>query len=129
AKEDVDLAVGVIHVRHGWDQADGLIEPKSRAARRNPPIIPALRDELVEHWMRSDRNRGLFFGRSETNPFDPGSVNARAKAAWARTCRHCCRVVNEHDDTCDKFEAMVGIDLHSCRHTYASLLITAGANA
>jgi integrase len=45
--KDVDLAGGVIHVRHGWDRVEGEIDPKSARSRR-VPIPAALRDYLVD---------------------------------------------------------------------------------
>ena len=48
--EDVDLASGVIRVERSWDSKSKLIvEPKSRAGRRQVPIATALQDYLVEH--------------------------------------------------------------------------------
>lgn len=36
--EDVEFLEGVIHVRHGWDQVDGEIAPKSRTGVRKVPM-------------------------------------------------------------------------------------------
>ena len=45
--EDVDLAIGLIRVNRSWDPKEGVIEPKSQAARRRVPIPAALRDFLI----------------------------------------------------------------------------------
>jgi hypothetical protein len=53
----VDLARGVIRVERGWDDQEGEIEGKTRAARRTVPIASALRDMLAEHKLRTGRGR------------------------------------------------------------------------
>ena len=46
--EDIDLARNLIHVKKGWDQEEGEIEPKSEAAKRTIPLLAILRDFLDE---------------------------------------------------------------------------------
>lgn len=102
---DVDLATGVIRVEHGWDAVEGEIPPKSRQGRRAVPIPAALRDHLVDHRMRADREGRVFGSLSY--------VRGRAEAAgtlWRR-------------------EGLSRLTLHEARHTYASLMIAAGVNA
>jgi integrase len=106
--EDVDLEAGLIRVEWSWDPKAGQIEPKSRAGRRTVPIVSALRSHLAAHMLRSTLRDGLVFGRSTTEPFNPGSVNARAVKAW-------------------KGRDLIG--LHELRHTCASIFIAAGVNA
>jgi integrase len=108
--EDVDLAAGVIRVERSWDAKEGVVAPKSRAARRAVPIAAVLRDHLVEHRLRSGRRVGLAFGTNYAQPFTPSNVRKRANAAWQRT-------------------GLQLIGLHECRHTFASLMIAAGVNA
>jgi integrase len=108
--EDVDLAAGVIRVERAWDAKEGVVAPKSRAARRAVPIAAVLRDYLVEHKLRSGRRVGLAFGTSYAQPFTPSNIRKRANAAWQRAGRE-------------------PIGLHECRHTFASLMIAAGVNA
>jgi integrase len=108
--EDIDLRTGVIHVERSWDAKEGVIAPKSRAARRTVPIAAVLRDHLVEHKLRSGRRVGLAFGTAYTQPFTPSNVRKRASAAWLRA-------------------GLEPIGLHECRHTFASLMIAAGVNA
>lgn len=108
--EDIDLASGVIHVERSWDAKEGVVAPKSRAARRSVPIATVLREHLVEHKLRSGRHVGLVFGTSASQPCTPSNVRNRANAAWARA-------------------DLDPIGLHECRHTFASLMIAAGVNA
>ncbi len=104
---DVNLAGGVIRVEQSWDREVGGQEPKSRSGRRAIPIVPILRDELLEHRMRQGRNgEGLVFGRTESSPFSHRLLK-RAARIWREA----------------GFEY---VTLHEARHTFASLMIAAG---
>jgi hypothetical protein len=104
---NVDLERNLIHVEHGWDRVDGSIDPKSRAGFRDVPIIPQLRERLVEWKLACPWSDGLVLGRTPTAPFDPSTIHARATKAWNSL-------------------ALARITLHEARHTYASMLIAAG---
>ena len=108
--QDVDLAAGLIRVERSMSNVGEIGEPKSRAARRNVPIVAALRDLLVEHKLVTGRDHGFVFGTSATLPFTPNVVRGRALTAW----RHA---------------GLMPIGLHECRHTFASLVIAAGVDA
>jgi len=105
---DVDLGSGVIRVERSWDPREGVIDPKSRAGRRRVPIVPVLRQLLVDHRMRGT-GEGWVFG-TDDRPLQPSSSDARAKRAW-------------------KAAGLERITLHEARHTFASLMIAAGVNA
>jgi integrase len=107
--DDVDLGAGLIRVGRSWDKKAGAIEPKSRAGRRVVPIATVLRDHLTEHRMNGE-GKGLVFGRTPGLPFDPSTVNNRARRAWREA-------------------ELEPIRLHECRHTFASLMIAAEVNA
>ena len=107
--EDVDFARGVIRVEHGWDDVDGVIEPKSRAGARITPIPAVLREYLLAHKLTLGRSSGLFFGRAADVPFNPRSIHGRAERAWSDA-------------------GLEPISLHEARHTFASLMIAAGLN-
>jgi integrase len=101
---DVDLERGVIRVERSWDPVAGPIEPKSRAGRRVVPMAQVLRRHLDP-----GEPDALAFGRTPASPVDATSLGQRADRAW-------------------KAAGLDRITLHECRHTFASLLIAAGAN-
>jgi integrase len=72
-----------------------------------------LRDYLDEYKLRTSWREGLVFGRSPETPFDARALSRRAETAWKHA----------------KPTALVPINLHECRHTFASLMIAAGVNA
>ncbi len=107
---DVDLGASIIRVERGWDQEEGVIEPKSQASRRSVPLLAILRDYLDEHLLGVERDGdALVFGRAASTPFAPMAIGKRATKAW-------------------KAATLEPITLHECRHTFASLLIDSGAN-
>lgn len=107
---DVDFANSRINVERGWDQYEGATTPKSVSSVRTVPMLAVLRDYLDEHKLRTGGDgEELVFGRTHATPFSPPSTDRRAKRHW-------------------KAGQLVPITLHECRHTFASLLIDAGAN-
>jgi integrase len=106
---DVDLAAGVIRVERGWAPVEGAIGLKSRAGRRRVPIPAVLRDELLEHQLRTGGREGdqLLFGPDGTKPFPARELQRVADAVWKKV-------------------GLQPITPHECRHTYASLMIAAG---
>jgi integrase len=107
---DVDLGASLIPVERSWDQYEGPIQPKSASSRRTVPLLALLRDHLDEHKLRAeDRGDQLVFGRTGSHPFAPMTIAKRARKAWQAA-------------------GLEQITLHDCRHTFASLLIDAGAN-
>jgi integrase len=106
--DDVDLRANVIHVRRSWDEKEGEIAPKSNKGTRDAPLPTVLRRYLLAHRARTGRRGAdLFFGRTARTPFTPTTVRRRALAAW-------------------KTAKLTPIGLHECRHTYVSLMHTAG---
>src|ERR1019366_680788 len=107
---DVDLEAVTMTLRSAWSgSAEG--DPKSRAGRRRVPIVPTLAGYLRAH--REVTGRGgedLVFGRTASDPFVPSTVRSRALSAW-------------------KDAELDPITLHQCRHTAASFMIAAGADA
>lgn len=107
--KDIDLSGKLISVCRGWDDEEGEIQPKSEKSTRQVPIIPTLAEFLRAHERATGRSGDdLVFGRSASKPFTPSTIGKRAKEAW-----------KQHRP----------IVLHACRHSFASFMIDAGANA
>jgi integrase len=117
--EDVDA--GVIHVRRGWDDYEGPIDPKSKKGARDVPIPDTLARHLNAHMLRTGRRGSdLIFGSSPTQPFTPKVIRMRAAGAWAAT------VVGAFFS--GRSVDLKPIMLHECRHTYVSLMHAAGCS-
>lgn len=73
----------VVGEQRGWDQVEGVIEPKSRAGWRRIPLLAVLREILADHLRRTERGgEELAFGRTATEAFYASTVDYRAKRAW-----------------------------------------------
>lgn len=108
--EDIEFEQGTIRVTRSFDPKAGFVDPKSKAGRRRVPIAALLREYLEAHRELTGRASGLVFGRSADRPFQPQTVNDRARRAWGKA-------------------GLSPIGLHECRHTCASFFIAAGVNA
>jgi integrase len=96
-------------VLRAWSTGEDT--PKSKAGVRRVPIVPSLKALLEAQKERTGRGgNDLVFGRTASDPFVASTARARALKAW-------------------KDLPLEPITLHQCRHTAASLMIAAGANA
>jgi len=85
--------------------------PKTNAGRRRVPVVPRLAKLLKRHRELTGRDGdALVFGATEDKPLERSTIRRRALAAW-------------------KAAKLEPITVHQCRHTCASFLIAAGANA
>jgi integrase len=104
---DVDLARGVLRVERTVDDQGRVGKPKSKAGRRRVPIIPRLRDELVEHRLHGapadpdhlrplrppharERGRGSAVARELLGGFGErgrGHRTGRQRCHWRRSWR------------------------------------------
>lgn len=108
-------------MERSWDAKERVVvSPKSRAGWRSVPVPAVLRDVLLERKMRGTAD-GLVFGRAADVPFDPSTIDVRAKCAWKQA--------TERAKAEERKETFEPITLHECRHTFASLMIAAGVNA
>ena len=108
--QNVSLADGEIHIASSLDYGGERIEPKTRAGARIVPIVGPLRTALEDHHAETSRSAGYVFGSSATTPAVPNTIYRRASRAWQAA-------------------SLEPIGLHEARHTFASFLIAAGANA
>jgi integrase len=123
---DIDFEANTINVERGWDQVEGVIEPKSFAGWRTVPLLAILRDDLADDLRRTGRSgEDLVFGRTTEEAFYASTVDYRAKRAW-RIANKLATAMTEREG--DAPDLLKPITLHECRHTFASLLIDAGAN-
>ena len=53
--DDIDFDAGILRVERGWDDYEGEIAGKTRAASRTVPIAAVLGRELVAHKLRTGR--------------------------------------------------------------------------
>ena len=108
----IDLTQNLLHVERSWDRTAGFIQPKSRAGRRRVPITLTHRAHLLSHRLQQGTGgEGLVFPNSRGDrPFNPSTINQRAKTAWTTT-------------------GLTPITLHECRHSYAAYMIAAGINS
>jgi integrase len=79
--EDIDLGAGTIAVSRGWDEVEGVIEPKSKAGTRITLLCDHLSVFLEAHLAGLGWSAGLAFGESATRPFDYGKTTRRAYSA------------------------------------------------
>jgi integrase len=107
----IDLNANLIRIERSWDRIAGFIEPKSRSGTRRVPLTNTLRTHLQTHRLHQGTGgQGLVFPNTHGNrPFNPSTINQRAKSAWATA-------------------NLEPITLHECRHTYAAYMIAAGIN-
>ena len=123
---DLDFEANLIRVERGWDQEEGVIDPKSRSGRRAVPMLANLRRYLEADLKRTGRTGAdLVFGRAPDTAFVSSTIDNRAKNAWS--------AFNDREQkgaaaTGRDPEPLRPITLHECRHTFASLLIDSGAN-
>ena len=119
---DIDLERRRIDVQRGWDQYEGEIEPKSKKGTRPTIITTPLQHLLAKH-IRDTGRKGadLVFGDTPTKPFQSGSVNKRARKAWATA-----REREDHQNTTPTSERIRPIGLQDCRHTAVSQMLDAG---
>lgn len=105
--QDLDLGRGVILVPHGWDKAEGRIEPKSRSGVREVPLPGTLRAYLSKP--EDADPDGLIFARPDGRAFNPSSLTKRADTTWEKA----------------KLERVTP---HQARHAYAALMLAAGTS-
>lgn len=115
--EDVDLPNAVIHIRQTLqvDEEYRIIfgEPKSKASRRDIPLVPMMEARLRLHWINEDRpTEGLVFTNNGA-PFRPAKDWERWRALLDLA-------------TVPPTAPIPYVALHAARNTAASLMEAAG---
>ena len=119
--ENIDLAHKRIHIRAGWDQYEGEIDPKTEKGKRTTVVISLLEDLLTAHLGRTGRSgRDLVFGATPTRPFNTNTIHNRARRAW-----HTARQREDQEGLIPESERIRAIGLHECRHTAVSHMLDA----
>jgi AAA domain/Phage integrase family len=116
----------VIRHRHELDRegAKRIREGEGREALDTVPLLGVLRARLDLRGLATASD--LVFKRDRGGaPFDPKTINDRAKRAWATTNEREVELAEREGREPDLLQP---ITLHECRHTFASLLIDAGVN-
>ena len=110
----IDRTAGTLRVERSWDHSElAFIEPKSKAGKRTVPVTARLATLLADHAVLTNHRPGLLFpnrrGEGE-RPMNASGFTQRMAARWAAL-------------------GMTPIGMHESRHTFASMMIAAGANA
>jgi integrase len=113
---DIDFWNKEIRVSRAFDQkTNQTTDPKTKNAKRIVPLLPDLEEVLLEYQAQSAANDGAeriagitpIFLATSGRRLRGAVVTARAKSAWSR-------------------HGMLPVGLHSSRHTFATMAISAG---
>jgi integrase len=122
--DDLDPEAGIIHIRHNWQDMEGIKAPKCGSARDVP--LPAVVYEAAEA-CREKLAGPLIFGRKDGKPLCNGyfrlALIAELAGAGVNT------VITREDGTKlidDSGQRKRNITFHSLRHTFVSLARLAG---
>jgi integrase len=122
--EDLDGDAGVIHIRHNWQDLEGIKAPKCESSRDVP--LPAMVSRLAEA-CRGQSPGPLVFGRTDGKPLCNGyfrlALIAELVAAGVNgvLCREGAAGLVD-----DREQRRRNITFHSLRHTFVSLARMAG---
>jgi integrase len=132
---NVDFDRGMVKVEASWDEYAGVVPAKSKAGRREVPMIGPLRALLLEHLMRSGRpDDGAFvFAAESGKPFAFSGTRRRSLTDWKQAN---AKALAELEGTLGREPTeeeaaavtLTPIGLHEARHTFASMAIAAGVN-
>ena len=104
---NIDLEHDLIRVERSGIASSARSNPRPRPPP--PPLAQTLRRHLVTHHLHQPPNPlDLVYTTPTGNPFNPTATINRPRTAWNR--------------------GLTPINLHECRHTYASFMIAAGIN-
>ncbi|MEV7321218.1 site-specific integrase [Streptomyces sp. NPDC093970] len=111
--EDIDFAAGEIHIRQQVQHIRGVLYEaplKTKAGKRNLPLLAVIHDLLVAHRQKVSESSGLIFTAEDGTPFRPQTLS-RAFLRLSQT------------------SGLRTIRLHDLRHTANTLLKKLGVPA
>jgi integrase len=122
--EDIDREAAVIHVRHNWQDFEGIKSPKCGSTRDVP--LPATVHEVAEA-CRKESPGPLVFGRKDGKPLCNGYFRLALIAELAAIGIN-KRVIQEDGRELidDSGRRKRNLTFHSLRHTFVSLVRLAG---
>jgi integrase len=114
---DIDLDAGVVHVHHQVDRTGNVLPLKTRNARRDVLLMPALARMLREHRIGSSHSQAheYVFARPDGRPMAPDTVRRYGLLRAVERAG-----LNPPGKPRLRF--------HDLRHCFASLLIAQGVN-
>ena len=122
--EDIDPEAGVIHIRHNWQDLEGIKDPKWGSARDVP--LPAIALETARA-CRDASDGPLVFGRKDGKPFSNGYFRLALIAELAVSGLNKAIVQEDGKTLIDSSpQRLRNITFHSLRHTFVSLARLAG---
>jgi integrase len=125
--EDFDPEAGVIHIRHNWQDMEGIKEPKYGSCGDVP--LPSVVHGLAED-IRAGATGPLVFGRKEGKPHCNGYFRLALIRELAATGINKLIVRSDGSELVDDSEQRRrNITFHSLRHTFVSLAKLAGVGA
>lgn len=122
--EDLDPEAGVIHVRHNWQDLEGIKGPKCGSVRDVP--LPSVVYELAQD-IRENSAGPLVFGRKDGKPLCNGYFRLALIAELATIGVN--KVITQEDGKKlidNSGQRQRNITFHSLRHTFVSLARLAG---
>jgi integrase len=126
--EDLDRKAGIIHIRHNWQDLEGVKGPKCGSVRDVP--LPATVYALAEACRKEAAEpRPLVFGRKDGKPLCNGWFRLALAAELVSAGVNGVLVKEDGREAVDDSEQKRrNITFHSLRHTFVSLAQAAGVN-
>jgi len=109
--KDIDYGMHAIYVTKAFSYWGGIQEPKTESSRRAVTLLPVLADILMDYaaFLGNTNPDDFLFQTRGLRPLDPANARKRFEATLARA-------------------GLKRVTLHSLRHSYASLMLSSGAN-
>jgi integrase len=120
---DIDKKAGVIHIRHNWQDMEGIKGPKCESIRDVP--LPAVVCKVIEECREAEAGP-LVFGRKDGKPRCNGYFRLALISELAVIGINTVTQRGKKKVIDDSAQRRRNITFHSLRHTFVSLVRTAG---